>query len=375
MDELVQLYHESKKGNPPPPDVYRVVYKSDPEVMGLLNNSKPAVISNLRPDAPVFVPKPRVDQVSEEIEDAEPEQEIEEPEMDSTDIIGAGTSVESITVTALPEANLPPSKEQINATRVIQTAYRKLLRRRRQSTKSTLARASFFDACLEESLKMEWPNGIYYRLLFLGPLPHVLVCLSAAHSWAIDTKARNKKRLKVALHQELEDVGKRLTEHTYGLVLILSGRHSQYLFRKIIKDLQRLQEALKPQSELHRKREVETLKSLVLEVESFLANIAHTVARDVKDDMAIAIKGIVAVRKPPKPKQKPTIKIDDSVGDLYDEFEHSTEEGDDIHDSEVDVNTERMRIGYGAEDEDDKKKDGAEDDFSRWMKMKKMLAM
>jgi hypothetical protein len=329
LDELVQLYHESKKGNPPPLNVHRVVYKSNPEVMGLLNNSKPVVISNLRPDAPVFVPKPRVDQVSEEIEDAEPEQEIEEPEMDSTDIIGAGTFVESITVPALPEANLPPSEEQINATRVFQTAYRKLLRRRRKSTKNTLqaTRASFFDACLEESLKMEWPNGIYYRLLLLGPLPHVLVCLSAAHSWAIDTKARNKKRLKVALHQELEDVGKRLTEHTYGLVLILSGHHSQYLFRKIIKDLQRLQEALKPQSELHRKRDVETLKSLVLEVESFLANIAHTtVARDVKDDMAMAIKGIVAVRKPPKPKQKPIIKIDDSVGDLYDEFEHSTEE-------------------------------------------------
>ena len=193
--------------------------------MGLLNNSKPAVISNLRPDAPVFVPKPRVDQVSEEIEDVEPEQEIEEPEIDSTDIIGAGTSVESITVTALPEANLPPSKEQIHATRVIQTAYRKFLRRRRKSTKST-TRASFFDACLEESLKMEWPNGIYYRLLFLGPLPHVLVCLSAAHSWAIDMKARNKKRLKVASHQELEDVGKRLTEHKYGLLMILSGCRS-----------------------------------------------------------------------------------------------------------------------------------------------------
>jgi len=219
---MVQLYHESNKGAAPPPppplDVHRVMYKSIPEVIGLLNSSKPTVISNLRPDAPVFVPKPRVDQASEEIEGAEPEQEIEEPEVDNTDIIGAGTSVESITVTALPEANLPPSEEQIRATCVIQTAYRKLLRRRRKLTKSTLeaSRASFFEACLEESLKMEWLNGIYYRLLFLGPLPHVLVCLSAAHSWTIDTKARNKKRLRVASHQELEDIGKRLTEHTYA---------------------------------------------------------------------------------------------------------------------------------------------------------------
>ena len=103
-----------------------------------------------------------------------------------------------------------------------------------------------------------------------------------------------------------------------------------------------------------------------MEVESFLVNIAHTVARDVKDDMAVAIKGIVAVRKPPKPKPKPT--INDSVGDLYHEFEHTTEEGDDI--SEVDLNAiaEGTRIAYGAEDRE-------EDDFSRWMKMKKMLAM
>ena len=345
MDDLIQLYHEGQKGYPPPLDVHRVVYKSFSEVMGLLN--------------------------SEGIEDAEPEQEIEEPDASST-------SVESITVTALPEANLPPSEEQINATCVIQTAYRKLLRRRCKSTMSTLeaTRASFFNACQEESLKMEWPNGIYYRLLFLGPL---LVCLSAAYSWAIDTKVRNKERLKLASHKELNDVAKHLTAHTYGLALILSGcRHSQYLFRKIIKDLQRLQEAPGPQSELHRKREVETLKSLVLEVESLLANIAlaHTVAQDVKDDMAMAIIGIVAVRKPPKPKQNLTTEIEDGVGDLYDEFEHSTEEGDDIN-SEVDVNTaaEGVRIGYSAEDEDDRKEDGGEDDFSRWMKMKKMLAM
>ena len=88
---------------------------------------------------------------------------------------------------------------------------------------------------------------------------------------------------------------------------------------------------------------METLKSLVLEVESFLANIEHTVTQDVKDDMAIAIKGIVAVRKPPKPKQKPTVKIDEGV----------------------DVNTiaERMTIGYSADVEDDEKKDGDVDDF------------
>jgi hypothetical protein len=82
---------------PSHPDVRRVVYESSPEVMGLFNNSKPM---DLRPDVPIFVPKPRV----EEIEDAEPEQEIKELEVDNTDIVGASISVESIIVTA---PNLP----------------------------------------------------------------------------------------------------------------------------------------------------------------------------------------------------------------------------------------------------------------------------
>ena len=125
--------------------------------------------------------------------------------------------------------------------------------------------------------------------------------------------------------------------------------------------MQRLQEALKPQSQLHRKREVETLKSLVIEVESFLAGIAHTVTRDVKDDMAIAMKGIVAVRKPPKSKPKPTVKMDDNIGDLCDDYEHSVEGRNDIN-NEADLHPaiEGVRIGYGDDDDvdEDEENDG-----------------
>jgi hypothetical protein len=74
---------------------------------------------------------------------------------------------------------------------------------------------------------------------------------------------------------------------------------------------------------------VEALKSLVLEVESFLTSIAHSVMRDVKDDMAMAIKGIVTVRKPPKPKQRLNVKIDDDFEYLCEESEHRAGEGDD----------------------------------------------
>ena len=59
---------------------------------------------------------------------------------------------------------------------------------------------------------MDWPHGRYYRKLFLGPLPHVLVCLSGVHSYLVGAKDKAKKRYKVATHQELDNVGKKMTE-------------------------------------------------------------------------------------------------------------------------------------------------------------------
>lgn len=111
-----------------------------------------------------------------------------------------------------------------------------------------------------------------------------------------------------------------------------------------------------------------------MEVESFLASVAHTVARDVKDDMAMAMKGIVAVRKPPKSKPKPTVQIDDDNGDLCDELEYrlDSEEGHDVND-EVDQNaTIELGTEYGIDNENNRKENGAA--TMLWMKMEMMLA-
>ena len=73
---------------------------------------------------------------------------------------------------------------------------------------------------LSESLKIDWPrsdNGkpSYYRYLFLGPLPHVQICLNTVHAWVMDNKQRNKLRFKSAEHQELDEINKRFTEYKY----------------------------------------------------------------------------------------------------------------------------------------------------------------
>lgn len=52
-----------------------------------------------------------------------------------------------------------------------------------------------------------------------------------------------------------------------------------------------------------------------------LGRVAPSVARNVDEDMQRAIKGIVAVRQPPKPKAKPDLNVnDDFVGEEYDDF-------------------------------------------------------
>jgi hypothetical protein len=57
----------------------------------------------------------------------------------------------------------------------------------------------------------------------------------------------------------------------------------------------------------------------VLQVEEMLSRVAPSVSQNVDEDMQRAIKGIVAVKQPPKPKAKPGLNVDDGfVGEEYD---------------------------------------------------------
>jgi hypothetical protein len=61
---------------------------------------------------------------------------------------------------------------------------------------------------------------------------------------------------------------------------------------------------------------VEELKTYVLEVEKLLDQLPPVSAGEVKEDLEMALKGIVMVRKPPKAKPKPDIPpVDDNFED------------------------------------------------------------
>jgi hypothetical protein len=61
---------------------------------------------------------------------------------------------------------------------------------------------------------------------------------------------------------------------------------------------------------------VEELKTCVLEVEKLLGRLPPAFMQEVEEDLEMALKGIVMVRKLPKAKPKPHIQlVDDDFED------------------------------------------------------------
>ncbi|KIM81679.1 hypothetical protein PILCRDRAFT_485798 [Piloderma croceum F 1598] len=138
--------------------------------------------------------------------DSEAVEEIEEQistdQLDVDAMVVSKTAVHSMDSARADDAAFAHSKNQITAACVIQAMYRRHVLRRESGVKKALseARSHFFIDCWVESKKMEWPHR-HYRLLFLGPLPHLLLCLERANTSASDFKMKVKRRLTVAKHR------------------------------------------------------------------------------------------------------------------------------------------------------------------------------
>lgn len=111
------------------------------------------------------------------------------------------------------------TEEEIHAALVIQQAFKRgqkrVERRNAEMAKSNLAAscASFFAICLKEAEGIDWPDRAY-RFRYLGPLPHLLLCLDVVLSTAQKQKKQIKKDLREAKHEKLEALDKQLTELT-----------------------------------------------------------------------------------------------------------------------------------------------------------------
>lgn len=118
----------------------------------------------------------------------------------------------------IPASDVPqmhvPSEAEHRAASIIQNEYRRTLRRRRQIAKEGLpaVRQRFFSICMERVHSLGWCQNSQYRLFFLGPLPHILLCLEVACVATAKRKAVAKKELRTKGHEELDEISSRLTK-------------------------------------------------------------------------------------------------------------------------------------------------------------------
>ncbi|KAH9016162.1 hypothetical protein EDB85DRAFT_767953 [Lactarius pseudohatsudake] len=228
LDEMITLIDESKN----PPRTFRGVqpikFRDVDDIRRTLGLAAgPA--SMLNPAASPFVPNQTRAQASDPQpsvealtgganedddsihEDSEEEDTDSPPEVvDVTAMIGSiGTKV-----TMISEEDLT---KQHDAARTLQSYYRRLQANRANQIANPglglpKTRKDRFEAFARAQDSIVWPERSLYRPIFLGALPHLLVCLDYTWTTVMDEKAKVKRARSNGRHQEIEELMKRQTE-------------------------------------------------------------------------------------------------------------------------------------------------------------------
>ncbi|KAK7064824.1 UvrD-like helicase ATP-binding domain-containing protein [Favolaschia claudopus] len=306
LDELVVLVHADRP-LPPIRQVRQIVYKLPEEIPQLLGTSE-ALIEKV--SAQEAAPEG-----AEEIRDDIDEVAVEEPNdpgftqgVEAEEVFPAAESV------AMPPAleAVEHTEEEKHAASIIQSAFkraqRRAARRKADMLKSNLAvsYASSFAACLSEAENIEWPNR-NYKFRYLGPLPHLLLCLDLILDVAQKQKKQVKRDLRDAKHERLEALDKQLTELTDAVKKILQ-----------------MQKNLSPTADLHKTGDLMALKSQVSSAILFIRNLPFKAQDGVTLHLDRAYKGIVQpkVFVQASARKKPALNVDD-LSELYTDYPSS----------------------------------------------------
>ncbi|TFK88273.1 hypothetical protein K466DRAFT_598787 [Polyporus arcularius HHB13444] len=298
LDEMIQLHHGSR---PVPktglPNVRRVIYNRLEDIPWLLRTSGSSGSSGgLRPDAmpfvPTTVPQPESEDVAVEENTAEADLAEEDAVEQAVDMEGITQAIDAEQTNIGPAA---PTPEEITAADTIASAYKRYVARTRSRKKNAAeeTRRRIFSDFSTQSQTMEWPHR-YYRMLFLGPIPHLYIAVEGMKNHLHEARSIARKRFNVVKHLELENVKSSLTQ--------MNG---------LFKDALRLHQSLGPRADVHKARDLVKLKALALEAEAIMQQLPLSARLDWEKDMRIALRGIVEVKKAPAKQPKPELNTDD----------------------------------------------------------------
>ncbi|KAH9921295.1 uncharacterized protein B0H18DRAFT_880310 [Fomitopsis serialis] len=292
MDEMIQIHEAGKSTHHSQllPGVRRIVYNKLDEIPILLASGATSLPkSTLRVDAAPFVPSQmQKPQPASAFDDADAPEEVNEEDV-------------AFEIRDDHVASSQPSEDEIKAADVIRKSFlhhRSRVQQRTTTKPLDAIRERIMNSYRTAAMNMEWPHR-YYRMLFLGPIPHAFFCLERVRHHMHETKRQAKRRLVDAIHQELEEVDGRLTKCSQQ-----------------IKEVTRLINALKPDAELHKKRDLDGLRARIGEVQILAESLPKGAALEWEEDLELAVKGIVKPHPPPAPpakKPKPTLNLDDDM--------------------------------------------------------------
>lgn len=270
-------------------------------------------VSTLNPAASPFTPsqtraqandaQPSVEAPTEETNEADdPIQE--DPEEEDTESPPEGIDVAAMIgsigtkVTKISEEDLAKQHHAVNT---LESYYLRLQTRRAYRIANpglglSKSRKDRFNAFAQAAVSIKWPEKSWYRFIFLGALPHLLVCLDYTWTIVTDEKAKVKRAARSnGRHQEIEDLMKRQTK--------LNG---------IIKRVQGLQAELKETSNVHKRRDLKELEVYLGLVAAILDEVPRAKEElDFDMTMACAWKRHVNESRKPKVVEKPELNTED----------------------------------------------------------------
>lgn len=188
-------------------NVQAVVYNRLADIPQLLKNAESlsAPTGRGEPATSVVPVSPPVDHAPPEeeeelhaLEDGEGELTVEHP----VDVEDVAQVINADYITTAPTE---PTAEEIAAARTIAEAYQRYHAHNvtnRRSSEET--RRRIFDSFSAHAVKMDWPKR-YYRMLFLGPVPHLYIVVEGMKNHLYSARSIAKKRLNVVAHLELEN--------------------------------------------------------------------------------------------------------------------------------------------------------------------------
>ena len=169
---------------------------------------------------------------------------------------------------------VPPSPEEARAARKIEAVYYRSMTRKKEAIDPTRTRLwSLFHV---RASSMEWQRDKKYKLLMLGPLVHVLVCLDGIKMFADHINRDSKEQLKGDDHRKLEELIDRSDRSRYKHASISAKPHlTSFTPSELRRLATELQTRLGHLSPLHERRNVPILKAAVLEVESLIDRLSE----------------------------------------------------------------------------------------------------